>query len=165
MKPSDFFDFLSRFARQPIPAILNRHVYLWVGETNDLISKSSPGLIKKLDLHMLCESLPKTPIGDKAAGRVLSEAIDEWISKNFIIGQQQQVLLVTGLDLFYRYRLPLSVFIRLANENTAIILVLSALDTKFHPTKVLPSNIQFSPSAILKYVASEIPEEAIVKEE
>jgi hypothetical protein len=73
--------------------------------------------------------------------------------------------MVTGLDLLYRYCLSLSTFFRLANENTMIILGLSALDTNFHPSKLLPSYIQFSPGAILKYAASEIPEEAIVKEE
>ena len=165
MKRSDFFEFLTRFAVQPIPATLNRHVYIWEGEVDDLLSKSPTGFIKKLDLHVLCESLTKTPLGEKAAGRELSDAIDEWILEHFPANQQQRALLVTGLDLLYRYRLPLSAFIRLANENVMIILVLSALDVNFRPTKSLPSYIQFAPYAILKYVASEIHEEAIVKEE
>ncbi len=165
MKRSDFFEFLARFAEQPMPATLNRHMYLWVGEVDDLLSKSPAGLIKKLDLHVLCESLTKTPLGDKAAGRELSDAIDAWISKEFPPSRNQRALLVAGLDLLYRYRLPLSAFIRLANENTMIILGLSALDANFRPTKPLPSYIQFSPYAILKYAASEISEEAIVKEE
>ncbi len=169
MKISDFFEFLTRFAEQPIPATLNRHVYLWVGEVDDLLSRSPAGLFKKLDLHMLCKSLIKIPYGNKAAGRELSNAIDEWILREYPGGfptnQRQRALLVTGLDLLYRYRLPLSAFIRLANENTMIILGLSALDANFRLSKSLPSYIQFSPQAILKYAASEIPEEAIVKEE
>jgi len=165
MKRSDFFELLTRFASQPIPATLNRHVYLWVGEADDLLIESPAGFIKKLDLHTLCQSLTKTPMGDKAAGRALSDAVDEWIFGNISTGQRQQALVVTGLDLLYRYNLPLRIFFRLANENVMIVLVLSALDVKFHPTKSLPSYIQFSPYAILKYAASEIPEEAIVKEE
>jgi hypothetical protein len=165
MKRNDFCEFLTRFAVQPIPATFNRHVYLWMGEADDLLSKSPVGFIKKLDLHVLSASLTKTPIGDKSAGRELSDTVDEWISKNFSVNQQQKALLVTGLDLFFRYRLPLSTFFRLANENVMIILVLSALDVNFRPTKSLPGYVQFAPHAILKYVASEIPEEAIVKEE
>lgn len=165
MKRSDFFEVLTRFKGQPIPATLNRHVYLWLGELDELLSKSPTGFINMLDLHVLCESLTKTPLGDKAAGRELMDTVDEWISKNFSVNQQQKALLVTGLDLFFRYRLPLRSFFRLANENVMIILVLSALDVNFRPTKSLPSYVQFGPHAILKYVASEIPEEAIVKEE
>jgi len=67
MKRKDFFELLTRFAEQPIPATLTRHVYLWVGEVDDLLSMSPAGLIKKLDLNALCESLTKNPLGDKAA--------------------------------------------------------------------------------------------------
>ena len=165
MNRNEFFEFLARFAVRPIPATLNRHVYLWVGEVDDLLSKSPTGLIKKLDLHVLCGSLNKNPSGDKAAGRELSDAIDEWIFREFPANQRQRALLVTGLDLLYRYRLPLSNFIRLANENAAIILGLSALDANFYPHKSLPNYIKFSPYAILKYVSLEISEEAIVNEE
>jgi hypothetical protein len=165
MKRSDFIEFLTRFANQPIPATLNRHVYLWVGEIDELILSCPPGFIQKLDLHVLCKNLTKTPIGDKAAGRELSDAIDEWILNNFSTGSQQQALLVSGLDLLYRYRLPLSAIIRLANEKNMVILSLSALDVNFHPAKPLPSYLQLSPNAILNFVTSEIPEEAIVKEE
>lgn len=165
MKRSDFFEFLTRFAEQPIPATINRHIYLWVGEIDDLLSKSPVGFIKKLDLHVLCGGVTKTPLGDKAAGRILSDAIDEWMSRNFPAGQQQQALLITGLDLLYRYRLPLSGFIQLANENNMVIFGLSSMDANFHPTKPIPGYIQFAPYAILKYAASEISEEAIVKEE
>jgi hypothetical protein len=122
-------------------------------------------LIKTLDLHTLCENLTKTPVGDKAAGRELSDVIDEWLLKNFPASPHQRALMVTGFDLLYRYRLSLSTFIRLANENTLIILGLSALDANFRPARPLPSYIEFSPYAILRYAASEIPEEAIVKQE
>lgn len=165
MKRSDFFEFLTRFASQPIPATLNRHIYLWMGEIDELISSCPPSFIQKLDLHVLCRDITKTPIGDKAAGRELSDAIDGWILRNFPRGSQQQALLVTGLDLLYRYRLPLSAFIRLANEKNMVILALSPLDVNFRPAKPLPGYIQFSPYAILKYAASEISEEAIVKED
>ncbi len=165
MKRCDFLEFLTRFAKQPIPATLNRHVYLWMGEIDEIISSCPPGFLKMLNLHVLCRDIAKTPLGDKAAGRELSDVIDEWILRNFPTGSQQQALLVTGLDLLYRYRVPLSAFIRLANENNTIILGLSALDANFRPAKPLPSYIQFSPYAILKYAASEIPEEAMVKEE
>ena len=165
MKRNDFLEFLTRFTKQPVPATINRHVYLWMGEIDELIPSCPPGFIKKLDLHVLCRDTTKSPPGDKAAGRALTDAIDEWILKNFPTGSQQQALLVTGLDLLHRYHLPLSAFIRLANENNVVILGLSAVDVNFRPTKPLPSYIQFSPYAILKYAASEIPEEAIVKEE
>jgi hypothetical protein len=165
MNRSDFLEFLTRFACQPIPATINRHIYLWIGEIDELISSCPPSFIQELDLHVLCRGITKTPLGDKAAGRVLSDAIDEWVLRNFPASSQQQAILVTGLDLLYRYRLPLSTFIRLANENFMVILGLSALDVNFCPTKPLPKYIQFSPYTILKYAASEIPEEAIVKEE
>lgn len=165
MNASEFFEFLSRFADHPIPATYNRHLYLWVGEVEALLSQSPAGLIRTLDLHTLCENLTKTPDGEKAAGRELSDVIDEWLLKNFPTSSHQRALLVTGLDLLYRYHLSLSTFIRLSNENTLIILGLSALDANFHPARPLPSYIEFSPYAILRYAASEIREEAIVKQE
>ncbi|MEN4011376.1 MAG: hypothetical protein ROW48_05040 [Bellilinea sp.] len=164
MKRSEFLEFLTRFANQPIPATINRHVYLWIGEMDALFSSYPPGFIQKLDLHALCRDITKTPNGDKAAGRELSGAMDDWILRNLITGSQQAIL-VTGIDLLYRYRLPLSVFIQLASEKNVIILALSALDVNFRPAKPLPSYILFSPYAILKYAASVIPEEAIVKED
>lgn len=165
MKRSDFLELLTRFSKQSIPATFNRHVYLWVGEIDELISSSPAGFLQKLDLHFLCQDITKTPLGDKAAGRQLSDAIDGWILENFLNCSQQQALLVTGLDLLYRYRLPLSVFIRLSNENRMIIFGLSALDVTFHPIKPLPSYVEFSPYAILNYAVSEISEEAIIKQE
>jgi hypothetical protein len=165
MKRSEFFEFLTRFSEQPIPATIYRHMYIWVGEVEDLLSKSPAGFIKKIDLHVLCGNLTKTPLGDKAAGRELSDGIDQWLLKEFPASQRQRALLVTGIDLLYRYHMPLSTFMHLANENCMVILCLSALDANFRPANPLPSFIQFSPYAILKYAASEIPEEAIVKEE
>jgi len=85
--------------------------------------------------------------------------------KGISTSQSQRALLVTGLNLLYRYRLPLSAFIRLANEYTMIILGLSPLDVNFHPTNPMPTYIQFSPYAILNYATLDIPEEAVVKEE
>lgn len=165
MKRSEFLEFASRFASQPIPATINRHVYLWIGEIDELFSSCPPGFIYKLDLHEICRDITKTPIGDKAAGRELSDAIDGWILRNLPTSSQQRALLVTGLDLLYRYRLPLSAFIRLANERSMVILALSALDINYRTAKPLPSYIHFSPDAILKYAALEISEEAIVKED
>jgi len=165
MKQDEFFEFLNRFAVQPTPAILNRHVYLWIGEVDDLLARSPVGLVTKLDLHTLCQALHKTPLGDIAAGRELSDAIDEWISNNFPTERQQNVLLVVGLGLLYRYHLPLRTYIRLANENIMIIFALSVLDLNFRPIQALPNYVHLSPYAILKYIALEIPEEAIVKKE
>jgi hypothetical protein len=165
MNRNEFLELLTRFAVQPIPSTLNRHVYLWVGETDELISASPPGLIKKLDLHVLCKEITRTPLGDKAAGRELSDAIDEWIISTLAEDLHQQALLVTGIDILYRYHMPLSAFFRRANEKNMVIFSLSPLDIGFRPVKSLPSIIQFYPDAILKYASSEIPEEAIVKED
>ncbi len=165
MKSSDFFDLLARFADRPIPATANRHIYIWVGDVEALLSKSPVGFIKKLDLHVLCKSITKSPLSDQAAGRVLTEAIEGWISRELSTSQHQRGLLVTGLDLLYRYRLSINSLTRLANENIMIILGLSALDLNFHPSRSMPGYVQFSPPSILKYLTSGIPEEAIVKEE
>jgi len=164
MNTSAFFELIARFAEQPIPAILTRHVYLWVGEDDDLFFKSPLGFIKKLDLHLLCKNVSKTPIGDKAAGREFSRAIDEWLLKELPGSQRQRALLITGLDLLYRYYLPLSPFIQLASENTMVILCVSELDISFRLQKPLPSYIQFNPYSILNYAVSEVSEEGIVKE-
>lgn len=165
MKPSDFLELVHRFSEKPIPATIYRHTYIWIGEEDDLLSKSPPGFIKTLNLHTLCNGLSKTPFGEKAAGRQLSEAVEDWLSKEFPPSHNQRCLMVTGLDLFYRYSLPMGIFIRLANENCMVVFYLSPLDVDFSPIKPLPSFISFSPRAICKYVTTEIPEEAIVKEE
>lgn len=165
MKHSEFLEFLARFAIRPIPATFNRHIYLWLGEVDELISECPTGFMQRLDLCALCKDMTHTPLGDKAAGRELSEAIENWLHTNFPTGSQQQALLVEGLVLLYRYHIPISVFIQLANERNMVILVLSTLDVNFRPAKPLPSYVQFSPYSILKYVTLEIPEEAIVKED
>lgn len=165
MKRGEFLELIARFVEKPIPATFARHIYLWIGGVEDLLVESPTGFIKTLDLHFLCKGLTKTPFGDKAAGRELSDAIDGWLLREFPQSQSQRALLITGLDLVYRYRLSMSAFVRLANENTLIILSMPSIDAHFHPIKPLPGYIQFSPDAILEYAASEIPEEAIVKEE
>lgn len=165
MKQSELLDLIARFADHPIPALTNRHIYLWIGDTNDLISQCPAGFFKILDLHNLCQDLNKVPYGEEAARRELSNAIENWIAKEFPPSRQQRALLVTGLDLLYRYRLSMSMFMQLSNESCMIVLAISALDVNFRPTKILPAFIQFSPYEILKYIATEIPEEAIVKEE
>jgi hypothetical protein len=164
MMQSELLDLIARFANHPIPALTNRHIYLWIGEASDLISRSPSGFIKILNLHVLCQDLIKVPYGEEAARRELSNVIENWIAKEFPPSRQQRALLVTGVDLLYRYRLPMSMFMRLASESCMIVLAMSALDVNFHPTKILPAFIQFSPYEILKYIATEIPEEAIVKE-
>jgi len=165
MIQSELLDLIARFADHPIPALTNRHIYLWIGETNDLISQCPTGFFKILDLHSLCQDLNKVPYGKGAAGRELSSAIENWIAEEFLPSREQRGLLVTGLDLLYRYCLPMSMFMRLASESCMIVLAISELDVNFRPTKVLPAFIQLSPYEILNYVTTEIPEEAIVKEE
>ena len=165
MKRSEFLDLVTRFSERPIPATINRHIYLWLGEMDDLLVKSPGGFFKKLDLHVLCQNISKTPYGDKAAGRELTNTVDVWLSNNFAPAHNQRALLVNGLDLIYRYRLPISTFMRLANENCMIVLLLSALDVNFRIGKPLPDYIQFAPDAILKYVGTEISQEAIIGEE
>lgn len=165
MKRSEFLEFLARFASRPIPATFNRHIYLWLGDVDELISECPTGFVQRLDLYALCKDITKNPLSDKAAGRELSEAIENWLLNNFPAGSQQQALLVEGLVLLYRYHIPLSLFIQLANERNMVILVLSTLDVNFRPAKPLPSYILFSPYSILKYAASEIPDEAIVRED
>jgi hypothetical protein len=164
MKRNDFLQLVSRFSGQPVPATIHRHVYVWVGEEDDLLSKSPVGLFKVLDLHQLCRKLEKIPYGDKAAGRELLAAIEDWISREFPRDQRQRGLLVTGINLLYRYRLSLNVLVRLANENCMVILALSDLDVEYIPAKALPSYVQFSPEAVMKYVGTELSEEAIVRE-
>jgi hypothetical protein len=165
MKRNEFFDLVFRFTEHPIPAIYNRHVYLWIGGIGDLFTNIPGGFIKKLDLHLLCKDLSKTPLGDKAAGRVLIDAIDDWLLQNYPSDQQQRGLVVSGLDLLYRYHLALNSFVRLATENSMIIFILPAMDIFSHTPKSLPNYIQFSPNSIKEYIALEIPLEAIVKEE
>jgi hypothetical protein len=164
MNNQDFIDLLGQFSKRPIPATINRHMYLWVGNVDHLLSQSPPGLIKALDLHMLCQGLNKTPYGEKAAGRELSDAMEGWISQEFSSSPNQKALLVTGLDLLYRYRLPFGSLIRLANENCMIILGLPALDINFHPARPLPGYIQLAPDALLRYITTEIAEDAIILE-
>jgi len=165
MKRNEFLQLIARFSKQPVPATIQRHIYLWLGEADDLFVNSPAGLFKKLDLHQVCQRLEKTPYGDKAAGRELSNAIEDWLSKEFPRDTRQHALLVAGIDLLYRYHLPMSVFMRLASEKCMIVLVLSPLDVNFHPSAPLPAYTQFSPDAILKYVKTELPEEAVVGEE
>jgi hypothetical protein len=164
MIQSDLLDLIARFAGQPIPALTNRHIYLWIGETDDLISRCPTSFFTEIDLHRLCQDLKKVPSGEEAARRELSSTIENWIAKEFPPSRQQRALLVTGLDLLYRYRIPMSIFMQLASENCMIVLAISPLDVNFRPAKIFPAAMHFSPYEILKYVATEIPEEAIVKE-
>ncbi len=165
MKQKEFLDLIIRFADHSIPALTNRHIYLWIGEMNDLISQCPKGFFKILDLHSLCLELEKVPYGDEAARRELSNIIENWITNQFLPSRKQRGLLINGLDLLYRYRIPMSLFTRLATESCMIVLSISAMDVSFNPSKPLPEYIKLSPSDILRYLTTEIPDESIVKEE
>jgi hypothetical protein len=165
MNQVELLDLITRFSKRPLPAVIKRHIYLWLGESDDLVSKIPTGISKKISIHNLCQTLTNFPNGDKAANRELTKVLENWIASEFPPSQQQKILVVTGLDLFYRYRIPMSLFMRLANESCMVVIVLSALDVNFIPQKPLPKYLQLNPNAIFQYISSEIPEEAIVKEE
>ncbi len=164
MTSTEFFEFLSRFAKRPIPSTEGRHVYIWQGAQQDLMSKAPQGLVTLLDLHALGHALDRTPSTVEAARRLLAETLDAWLARQFPQDDQQRVLIVTGCDLLMRYQVPSGLFVRLASESKAVVLAIPANDSRFKPSKPLPAYVLLRPDATLSYFKTQIGENAIIGE-
>lgn len=152
MIKADFFNLIARFAQRPMPALGGRHVYLWHGQLRTLTA-ALPGELKMftLDLHQLAAKLPRTPRARDEARQLLTRAIQQQL-KSQLETSSQQVFVVTGCDLLSRYQVSLRSFFQLASESRMIILVVSALETQFQPSGLLPSYVELDPGAPFEYL-------------
>jgi hypothetical protein len=160
----EFGRLLQQFAERPVPAMgrLARHVYIWQQTVDSLIRAAPRGFIHVVDLHRLCQELDRTPNTADAARKLLSTAIDRWLSGKFSLGRQQRGLAVTGCDLLARYAIPLSPMAQLASENCLVCFVAPVEDSAFVPAAPLPSMVRLQPDATVSYLKAQLPDEAIV---
>jgi len=161
---AEFADLLTRFNERPLPATAARHVYIWQTSIEDLSSMVPAQLISTLNLHDLCRKLVNTPNTADAARQVILDALDAWLSHEFPHDDRQRLLVVLGCDLMARYRVPIGHFMRLSNESRMVVFLIPGGDSRFKPSKPLPSYIYVQPEATLAYFKPQLAEDAVIGE-
>lgn len=110
----------------------------------------------------MARSLPRTPLADDEARRVLQAAIEGWLDHHPPHVGAQQAVIVTGATLLARYRMPLNAFFHRAGEAQMFVFVLPPHETTFHPSRPLPLYVDFHPQATLSYLVTKLGEPAII---
>lgn len=162
MTNSEFFQLLERFASQPIPALSIRHLYLWQNRLDRLMTAMPPNLAAHMDMYALAATMVRRPNAFDEARRVIQSAIELWLHDYANDARQQQVVVVTGVSLLARYRVPLDRFAQAASDRRMIVFVLPASETAYQPPRPLPTCIQVNPAAQLGYFQATLNPTAIV---
>ncbi len=161
MTHDEFLDLLARFAERPLPALTGRHVYLWHGELEGLTSALPGNVPHELDLHDLAANLPRAPRSIDAARRALLHALRSQLGE-LPATERQQVLPVTGCDLFSRYRVPLRPFYEIVSEHFMVVLVLPSAETRFQPAEPIPDYVFLDADAAYEYLRSAVGAESVI---
>jgi hypothetical protein len=161
MNQGEFLDLLHRFAERPVPALGERHVYLWHGDVAPLRRALPDHTLRTLDLHTLAATLSRSPSSLDGARRVLLQAIRSQIA-DLHSSDRQQILVVTGCDLLSRYRVPLGSFFEIASERTVVIFAIPPDETYLQFTEPLPEYVSLNPRAPFDYLRGALGERAVI---
>ena len=161
MKKEELFSLIDNFSDRPVPATSGRHVYLWHGSIETLMSEIPRKICQKINLHKLVARFKSTPRAQDQASRLIWKSIQDTLAESSHSGQH--IFVITGCDLLSRYRVPLKVFFERASEERMFLFALSSEDTNFQPTGFLPNYVLFNPTAAHKYLKEVIGEAATIE--
>ncbi len=161
MTKAELLDLIARFSREPVPALVGRHVYLWHGTWKDLERIIAAETVVHLDLHELAATLERTPRAEREARRLLRRSLQKALISQFAPGRQQ-VFVVTGCDFLSRYQVSSTPFFEIASESQMVILTLSPDESGFQPAGPLPDYVSLDATAPLAYLRNAVGSASVV---
>jgi len=164
MNRMEFAALLAQLAERPVPPLVDRHVYLWHGELEDLRGLAPIGLASELDLYTLAATLSKTPFALDEARRLLQANIATWLRDHTPAHGTPQVVMVIGNSLLQRYRVPLDAFFQASSETRLIVFVVSRRETDFGPVRPMPEYVELQPNATFEYLRTKLSDHALIGE-
>jgi len=146
MNSAEFVQLVRAFLARTRPG---RHLYVWSGDEDSLLSTLRDSVIHHLDLYTVAASLAQLPSDDEAARRLLRRAIiarlDELMQTECAV---PQILVVTGHLLLLRYGLGLTAFYdHFVSDCRMVILQVPNDELNVATVPDLPDYICFQPGA------------------
>jgi len=161
MKRDQFVAVLEAFFRGPQPY---RHLYVWHGEADNLMSLLPPGRMQPLDVFELTAGSSHYPFADEEANELLRDALRARLQDWYAGGADSHpVLVVTGCELLARYRVGLQPFYEVLTDRSMIILVCSAADASYDPAGRLPDYVHCEPGATPAYLGRLVEDDHVVE--
>ena len=161
MKSTEFVDLAKRFAKRPVlPPGGGRHVYVWRDDADALVTQAPRDAIVRLDLHQLVHDLVQKPDDTQAARRTLESALQTRLRQLNTRDGKQRMLLVSGCDLLMRYRVTVSAFFQIVDDNCMVVFLAPDYGAIAQP---LPSFVEFRPTATFDYLKSLLPESVVIE--
>ena len=161
MKRKQFVATLDALLLDPQPY---RHLYLWHGEAEDLMSLLPAGRAKPMDIFQVAAELSHHPFSQDEANELLRDALRVRLRDWYVSGAEAcPVLMVTGCELLARYQVGLRPFYDALANRSMVILVCSAEDASLDPKGRLPGYVRCEPSATLTYLSQLVEDGHIVE--
>lgn len=141
-----------------------RHLYVWHGEVDDLMSLLPPNCVQPLDIFQLARELDCHPFAQNEANEVLRDELRARLQAWFRGGADARpVVVVTGCELLARYRVGLQPFYEVLTERSMVILVCSAADASYDPAGQLPGYVHCEPGRTLAYLSRLVEDNHVVE--
>jgi hypothetical protein len=161
VKRDQFAKTLRAFLSGPQPY---RHLYLWYGETDDLISLLPAGCAQRLDFFQVTAELDHYPFAQDEAGELLRDALRVQLRDWYAGGAEYHpILVVIGCELLARYRVGLHPFYEVLTDRSMVILVCAAADAAYDPQGRLPGYVHCEPGATLAYLSRLVEDDHVVE--
>jgi hypothetical protein len=161
MRSDQFKATLEAFLQSPQPY---RHLYVWHGEVDDLMSLLPSGHVESLDTFRLAAELSHHPFAQDEANELLRDALRARLRDWYAGGSDARpVLVVTGTELLGRYRVGLQPFYEVLTDHSMVILVCSAEDATYDPAGRLPGYVRCEPGATLAYLSRLFEEDHVIE--
>ena len=161
MKRDQFAATVEAFLRGPQPY---RHLYVWHGEPDDLVSLLPLGQMQPLDIFGLAAELSHHPFAQDEASELLRDALRAELRVWYARGTDAHPLLViTGCELLARYQIGLQLFYEVLTERSMIVLVCSAADASYDPAGRLPGYVRCEPGTTLAYLSRLVEDNHVIE--
>jgi len=161
MKRDQFVTALETFFKGPRPY---RHLYVWHGEADDLMSLLPAGRARALNLFQVATELNRHPLARDEANELLHDALRLQLRDWYAGGAKAHpVLVATGCELLARYQVGLQPFYEVLTDYSMIILVCSAEDAAYDPKGRLPGYVRCEPGATLTYLSRLVEDNHVIE--
>lgn len=164
MNPSEFSEIVRGFLEHARPG---RHLYIWYGEEQNLLSRLPTSNIRTLALIDCFSNLVANSLNRETQRRQFVRILNENVERIFSAQDgEPSILVVTGASLLARYG-GANVFFNFVNDKRMVVLQVSPEHVDDETLEKLPAYIQFKPRIgleTLKHVL-ERPENLVTEEQ